>query len=203
MENVNTKHLDDLRNAEIRHRIGNIFTQLNAIVRGAARSAGDVEEMARNLANRLDLLALSHRQSIETAYAGSRDLSTMIKTAIAPYQTIGSEDRRTMPQARLTNLAASTFCLVLYELATNSAKYGALRDGREVHVEWTVTNSGLTLDWREEAVLEADTPPRAGFGLSMVKSAIADILEGTATVSAEGEDLRWRITIGGHHLLRR
>jgi two-component system CheB/CheR fusion protein len=67
--------------------------------------------------------------------------------------------------------------LVLHELATNAAKYGAWsKPGGRVMLSWTGAQRRskpmVTLTWREEGGPPVKAPGRAGFGSRLIESAI-------------------------------
>jgi two-component sensor histidine kinase len=75
--------------------------------------------------------------------------------------------------------------MVLHELVTNAAKYGALcsEDG-QVQVEWTHDHEGaknvLNLHWTESGGPRVEPPARRGFGRQLIERNITKDLGGTA-----------------------
>ncbi|MEO5659023.1 MAG: response regulator [Polaromonas sp.] len=80
--------------------------------------------------------------------------------------------------------AFSTLALVIHELMTNSAKYGALcRAQGTIEIAWAINASGqLTLDWREMGGPPVQAPTRRGFGSTIIERAIPFELKGQAQV---------------------
>ena len=82
------------------------------------------------------------------------------------------------PVVRLTAAATQGFSLIIHELATNAAKYGALANGTgNVSVVWS--NSALNGElprlifrWRERGGPIVMAPTRQGFGSSVLERAI-------------------------------
>ena len=70
--------------------------------------------------------------------------------------------------------------LLIHELATNAAKYGALTDSTgQVVISWTEDQAAhkVSLDWKESFGPRVDQPSRAGFGSKLLRSAFgADII---------------------------
>src|ERR1051326_7665676 len=64
--------------------------------------------------------------------------------------------------------------LVLHELATNAAKYGALshREG-QLEVTWAFDNELLDLSWTERGCRDIKAPGRRGFGTKIITSSIS------------------------------
>jgi two-component sensor histidine kinase len=78
------------------------------------------------------------------------------------------------PDIALRARTAQTFSLLLYELATNAAKHGALSvpDGR-VLLSWRIDKLGsdpvFHLHWKESGGPAVETPSRKGFGELLVR----------------------------------
>ena len=73
--------------------------------------------------------------------------------------------------------------LILHELATNAAKYGALaRSEGRVRVSWQ-TEQGedgrrIRVRWEEQGVPELEAPRKRGFGTRLIERACRHELEG-------------------------
>ena len=96
---------------------------------------------------------------------------------------------------------AQTLSLVLHELATNAAKYGALSvpEGR-VALAWRVEDAPgegrrLVLEWAERGGPEVRPPERRGFGRSLIERSVAYELDGTARLEFPPEGVRCRIEV--------
>jgi two-component sensor histidine kinase len=101
------------------------------------------------------------------------------------------------PDIVLAADAAQPVALVLHELATNSAKYGALSIPKgHVSVQWHQRANGrvpeaLVLDWKETGgplVLASISP---GYGTSVVKDLIPYELGGVVDLVFAPEGVRW------------
>jgi len=97
--------------------------------------------------------------------------------------------------------AAQTLAIVLHELVTNAAKYGALSHGRgrlSVRWDWRSTASsgdGLALEW-----CETDGPPTPsrsapGYGTSVIRDLIPYELGGRVDYVLAVEGVRCKIEI--------
>ena len=68
--------------------------------------------------------------------------------------------------------------MVLHELATNAAKYGALSNGHgRVSVRWRMQSNGgsgskLVLEWWETGGPPVAAPNAAGYGMSVIRDLI-------------------------------
>jgi two-component sensor histidine kinase len=68
---------------------------------------------------------------------------------------------------------AVTMALLVHELATNSAKYGALSapEGR-VSMHWSLSGAVLNVEWRESGGPAVKAPTHRGFGLRLLTGAL-------------------------------
>jgi two-component sensor histidine kinase len=119
---------------------------------------------------------------------------SIVTDAVAPYR----HDQITLDggPVRLTPKAALTLSMVLHELATNAAKYGALSvpEGR-LAICWSVDMEDgarhLKLVWQETGGPEVAAPTRKGFGSKLIERSIAQDLGGVAESSFDPAGLRY------------
>jgi diguanylate cyclase len=89
------------------------------------------------------------------------------------------------PDIVLAAAATQATAMVLHELATNAAKYGALSTPRgRVYVRWQrLSNEGmprkLKLEWREDGGPLVVPPAEAGYGTSVIRDLIPYELGGS------------------------
>lgn len=67
---------------------------------------------------------------------------------------------------------AVNLVMVLNELATNAAKYGALAGAGRVSIVWSVANNLMTLEWCERGGPPVASPTRLGFGARLTAAAL-------------------------------
>jgi two-component sensor histidine kinase len=77
--------------------------------------------------------------------------------------------------------AAQSIAVILHELATNAAKYGALSSAKgQIDLSWSQKSDGrLELRWTETGGPPVQMPTRDGFGGRIIKQMTGQ-LEGTA-----------------------
>ena len=104
----------------------------------------------------------------------------------------------------MTPRGALTLSMVVHELATNAAKYGALSalDGR-LRVRWTVERGGaetgqaagrVRLDRQESDGPPVTMPERRGFGSRLIERSTRE-LDGDGELVFEPAGLRYWVTI--------
>lgn len=172
---------------ELNHRVKNLFTIASGMVNMTARSARSTAEMAEALGGRLMALARSHdliRPAI-TDEAGGLEVATLrelVTAVVAPHLAVSDDQLRLRgPDVEIGPGAATSFALMLHELATNSAKYGALSvsQGR-LDICWEVGVEGLKLTWGESGGPAIDSPPeRKGFGSQLARRSASGQLGGS------------------------
>jgi two-component system, chemotaxis family, CheB/CheR fusion protein len=106
------------------------------------------------------------------------------------------------PPVMLKPQAALFLSLVVHELATNAAKYGALSAaGGRVEIAWTIAGDRpprLDLSWSEQGGPKIDGLPRRGFGAELIEHGIRFELQGEATLEAVAGALHCTISIPGN-----
>jgi two-component sensor histidine kinase len=96
-----------------------------------------------------------------------------------------------VPDLPLGPRAASSVALILHELATNSAKYGALSSGGAVHLRVTTSEEVVRFVWEEKGGPPMDGPPAAmGFGFRLI-GACCTTVGASQTITWAPEGLRW------------
>jgi PAS domain S-box-containing protein len=163
---------------EVEHRAMNILATVQATVHLSESDSPD--ELKHSIEGRIQALANVHRLFVETRWAGA-DLRVLVLKELLPYRQEGDE----RAQVDGTNVTvkpevAQALGVVLHELATNAAKYGALSvPGGRVRVAWSdASDERLILRWTETGGPPARPPTREGFGTSVMKSMIIGSLKG-------------------------
>jgi len=196
---------------ELNHRVKNIFALANSLVVMSARSANSADELSRAVQGRLSALSRAH-ELVQPGYAGddmqSSDvpLRTMFADILAPYRISHVEDRVTMTGADvgIAPDAVTSLALVLHELATNAAKYGALcGEHGTIDLSWTLTDTTLDIVWRERGGPPVAAPPeRSGFGTTLARRSVESQLGGKIAHDWAPEGLRVAISLPRATLLR-
>lgn len=160
---------------ELSHRVTNTLTVIQSILRQTLRSKNDPSEFAEAFEGRIYSLAASHALLTATEWRGGR-LVEIIKTQLSGIAgDLSSRCILTGPDVLLPSETATQLGLVLHELGTNAAKYGALSvPTGKVHISWTTLPEKLILDWHEQGGPPIANPPtRTGFGTSLIAASVA------------------------------
>jgi PAS domain S-box-containing protein len=170
---------------EVEHRARNMLAVVQSSVRMSARTALDGRTLAAAIEGRI--AALGRVQSLLTASGWlDADLATMIRAELAVYQDEDPAAARYVldgPPLRLPANVAQSLSMVVHELATNAAKYGALSSSQgRVTVRWSIAagQSALCLSWIEEGGPKPGRDQvRAGFGTMLIDTMVQQQLGGT------------------------
>ncbi len=174
----------DLLVRELHHRIKNLFAIASGIVSLSARSAATPNEYATDILGRLDALALAHDLILPTedrdegTVASPTSLEELLRRILLPYSTRSKgRDGRIVLEGSPVKLGArsvTTFALVMHELATNAAKYGALSvEEGSVRITWECFAGALMIQWEESGGPLISGPPNSkGFGTVLSKHSV-------------------------------
>ncbi|MDX6749729.1 PAS domain S-box protein [Geminicoccaceae bacterium 1502E] len=170
-----------LLSAELSHRVKNTLAVVRSIARQSLAGDRSLEDARQALDSRLLALGQSHDLLTASGWRGV-DLEDLVRGELLAY---GGRARVRGARVLLTPKATQTLGLVLHELATNAAKYGALSvPGGSVTVEWNTPGRGLLeLRWEEQGGPPVGTRHRCGFGRTLIERALAYELGGSATLS--------------------
>jgi PAS domain S-box-containing protein len=156
---------------EVDHRARNALAVVQAIVR--LTRASSQEGYIEAVEGRIHALAQAHTLLSESRWEGA-NVGTLVGEELAPYRS-GDAGRVVIegPAVILSPEKAQNLALALHELATNSAKYGALSVAKgTLAVSWRSDGSNLTLDWREADGPPVQPPTSQGFGTKILNASI-------------------------------
>jgi two-component sensor histidine kinase len=169
---------------ELDHRLKNIFATINAIISLSLKNAPSAEELAARLRDRLAALGRSNLLLRGLREGEDASLQSVIFQALEPFAIVGTSRFNTSgPRVPIGGQTVVVLSLILHELGTNAAKYGALSvSGGRVDLAWSIESAPdadeqLVITWRESDG-PVPTPPLAGaggFGSTLMKRVIAGV----------------------------
>ena len=177
--------LHDLLIDELNHRVKNTLAILQSIATQTFRSASRAER--EKFEGRLRALAEAHNLLSTEKWQGS-ELQDVIRRVLQPYLLNNPERVRMFgPKVPLSPRLAVVLSMILHEIATNAAKYGALsNDSGTVALDWEILEEGtgrqLRLIWTEAGGPPVVAPVQRGFGSRLIERSARDQLGGEATV---------------------
>jgi light-regulated signal transduction histidine kinase (bacteriophytochrome)/CheY-like chemotaxis protein len=169
-------------NEELNHRVKNILAVIKSLVSHPTHANDDLESYVSSLRGRIQALALAHDQVIRGDGGGA--LLDLLSAELTPYRNEGTTITLDGPNVTLDARAYSVMALVLHELSTNAAKYGALsRAGGALDVRWSLDGvGGFDLVWTESGGPKVRAPSRQGFGTVLIDRSVPFDLGGESTV---------------------
>ena len=182
-------------NEELNHRLKNILAAVKSIVSSQHREGDQLEDYIETLRARIQSLAFAHDQVIRGD--GGGEPLELFAAELSPYQSRANAVEIKGPPIWLEARAYSVLALVIHELTTNAAKYGALsRPGGAVRVSWELNPDGSCLFyWRESGGPIVHPPMRQGFGTTLIDRNIPYDLGGESTVAYRPEGIEGRFLL--------
>ena len=167
--------------SELNHRVRNILALIRALMGQTKREADDVGTFIATLDSRIQALARAHDQLTVDQWGPARLEDLITTEARAYFEPERQSIKITGPEVSITPDAFTVMALVVHELVTNAAKYGALSDSGTVYVDWAIGPGGaLVIDWREIGGPAVQPPKRRGFGSTVIENSIPHELGGEA-----------------------
>lgn len=187
---------------ELNHRIKNLFSVVSSVVSLSARGAETPDEAIGKALDRVQALARAHDASLRKGDIGV-SLERMVRSVLEPYEKAGGALRIEGLDIDVGSDHLTELGLLLHELATNAAKYGALSSSEgTLHIVWRIEADGdgserLLLDWREtggSADARVKAPEKTGFGTRLVRQTVLQ-LGGDIDQEWTSDGLAIRLTI--------
>ena len=196
-----------LLNRELSHRLKNTLAMVQAIASQTLRNAPDMGTARETLGSRLTALSRAHDLLLGPGQAAA-EIEAVARDTLAPHDDGQNRIRLSGPTVHLDSNAALSLALILHELATNAAKYGALSVSEGVvDLVWSVERAEGTdifrLVWQERGGPEVSEPARRGFGSRLVERGLPGTVVGSVEQIFERAGLSCRIEapLGALHSL--
>ena len=175
---------NELLAGEMSHRVKNLLHIATALTQITKRSATTKEDMAHELTERL--MALGRAQELVRPVPGRKNeaalLGDLISILLAPYDEKGAtvRIRVSVPKMNVGEASSTALALVIHELATNSAKYGALSlASGTLDVSCNANDDEVVVTWTERGGPPIAAPARLeGFGSKLVHRSMSTQLSG-------------------------
>jgi len=176
----------ELLAGEMSHRVKNLLAIASSLTAMTSRSASSVEHMSEELTRRLSALGRAHDliRPLPGTQGTAALLGDLLSVLLAPYDDRGAFSGRirvAVPRTGIGERSATSLAMIFHELATNSAKHGALSsDEGSLDIIGTIDGETMTLIWAETGGPPlAEAPTMTGFGSKMMFKNLADRLGGT------------------------
>ena len=176
--------------AELDHRVKNMLATVIALAERSVDDAVDFDDFHARFIGRVRAIARTHEGLARSNWQPMK-VGDVVAMTLAPFGSAGSDhllargDRATLAAPKVAPLT-----IVLHELATNAAKYGAWsRKGGRVAVMWACPKDLLRLSWRESGGPALSARPAPGYGLRLIEGTVGHELGGSADLEFRGDGL--------------
>jgi light-regulated signal transduction histidine kinase (bacteriophytochrome)/CheY-like chemotaxis protein len=187
--------------AELNHRVKNVLALVRALVTRGHSGSETLVSFVKGLEGRIKALAFAHDQAMEE---NGGSIMQLFDVEIHPYARDGGVTvRLNGPDIKLDPQAFSVLALVVHEMVTNAAKYGALSvPNGHLMVEWRLDVSGdCVIDWQESGGPAVQAPARTGFGTILMERQVTHELGGRSEVRFELGGVRAQYIIPAKHVV--
>lgn len=162
----------DILLKEMTHRLKNVISRIVSIARVSAKGTDDKDEFVSKLGGRLQAMAAA--QELLSKSDGQK---TTIRDLVSREFEIlfGPESEQIRiegPHIQVDENQSQALGLIVHELATNSAKYGAIKHDGKVTLDISVQSNGQRmagLEWIESGVKGTPDFSKEGFGSKLLK----------------------------------
>jgi PAS domain S-box-containing protein len=186
-------------NAELDHRVKNALATVTAVISHTQQGRRSVADFAAALEGRIRSMAATH-ELLSSRHWQELSLIELIRRELAPYAA-SKNTEISGPTILLKPEAGQALAMVLHELATNAAKYGALSTNKgRVLIRWDRRLNGrplanLVLEWREVGGPRVDAPGKSSYGTSTIHNLIPYEFGGTVDLIFAPEGVRCRLEL--------
>ncbi|MBX2809113.1 MAG: GAF domain-containing protein [Cellvibrionaceae bacterium] len=159
---------------ELNHRVRNILALVGSIISQSRSTSHDTESFVLSLEHRIQALSETHKLLTEFDWKPIH-IQLLFERALVPYRAyLKTRIVLSGVDVSLPPELASLFALIVHELASNAAKYGALSNAAgRIKLNWQADHENLIVHWLEEGGVPVEEPKCQGFGMTLIKEALA------------------------------
>ena len=192
---------------ELTHRSKNLLAVIQAMARQSLSLQTDPKDFVGRFSERLSSLAGSHDLLSIDDWAGA-SLDQLIRSQLQHFGDL--IDTRILIRGTdviLQPEAAQNIGIVLHELSTNAAKFGALSvETGIVTVSWSIVVHGgeprMHLNWREESGPPVRAPDHRGFGRMVMERIAGQALGGQSRTTFAPNGVVWELDVPAKSVVR-
>lgn len=156
--------------AELNHRTRNMLAVLQGIFKMTARQSEDVGTLTERFADRMDSIVTAHTALTQEGRQ-QRELSQLVTEHVRPYCRTAGQLQLGGPEVMVSAKRSFELSMIFHELATNSAKYGALSVAEgTVEIAWEEPVKGsIDVRWEERGGPTVAPPEHEGLGTQLIR----------------------------------
>ncbi len=157
------------------HRIKNLLAVVQSISRKISQQAPDVATYRATLEARLRALGTAQDILLRREWEEVR-LAELVQSTLGPFLPNPRLEVKVDTPIAVPRQAVTQLSMALYELATNSLKYGALSsENGFVRLEARRDQGRCFLEWREVGLSTPASAEKPGLGATLIRSALSAI----------------------------
>jgi PAS domain S-box-containing protein len=184
----------ELLHAELDHRVKNALATVSAVVGHTQAGTKTVASFAAAIKGRIRSMATTH-ELLSAGHWEGISLAELVRRELAPYASRNNTEVEG-PEVILRPEVGLAMAMVLHELATNAAKYGALSTkAGQVLIRWKRRLNALILTWQEIGGPPVASPDKSSFGTSTIRGLIPYEYGGKVDLSLASAGARCRIEL--------
>lgn len=197
VERRRAQERQELLIAELNHRVRNILGLIRGVISQSRDPSLTIDAFTDVVGGRIQALARAHDQITADNWGPASFRGLVAAEAGAYLGGKATRVRLTGPEMLLEPQGFTTLALVIHELMTNSAKYGALSDSTgAIDIETRLDSQrNLLIAWTEHGGPPVMPPSRRGFGSTVIERSIPYDLKGEATIDYAPTGVRARFVV--------
>jgi PAS domain S-box-containing protein len=198
-ERKRAEQRQDMLAAELDHRVKNVLSRVAVAAMYTRQGSRSMDEFVRALDGRIQSMAAAHALLSESRWHGV-GLTDLVRHQLAPYAN-DANAAVSGPDVMLSAPETQALAMVIHELITNAAKYGALSTpSGSVSLDWDQMPgpdgaARLLITWHETGGPPIPTPSRSGYGTSLIRDLIPHELGGKVELELAPTGVTCRIEV--------
>lgn len=199
-ERADAERQRDLLNHELAHRLKNQLALVQAVANVTLRSAADLPTAQMSLNRRIAVLSRA-QEMVLTGTAEATTVGAIVDEVISLHDdTPDARFRVGGPEIAVGARSALALSLMLHELSTNAAKYGALSAERgSVGIVWraeaTPEGDRFVLEWEETGGPPVSPPTHSGSGTRLLNAGVSGARLSQVTLTYRASGVRCKICV--------
>jgi PAS domain S-box-containing protein len=182
--------------AELDHRVKNVLSRVDMVFTSSRNGSSSIDEFTRSVKGRIQSMAAAHSLLSQKGWRGV-GLEALVRNQLAPYASDANVAIRGT-DVILTPAAIQAMGMVLHELVTNAAKYGAFSvPNGSVEVSWDRKPNGhtasLVFAWREFGGPPRAVETKSGYGTRLIRELVPYELGGMVDLEFAAAGVNCRI----------
>lgn len=186
--------------AELNHRVRNMLQVVIGLAHQTLHRSDSLGVFEKSFMGRMQALARAYELLSRDGWSNA-PIEELLRSQLGPFATEAHRYTCSGRHIMLNANSALALGLVVYELATNATKYGALSvPTGHLDVSWELTRDAqgkqnLVLSWRESGGPAVEPPRRQGFGTELLHRQLHYELSGRASMNFAPSGLQVMLAI--------